>query len=191
MSSNAKKKWKQKEIDFLKNEFKKGTKIKIIAAMLGKSETAVNKFLTRCGIRPKRHSNNILIENICDLIQNTLNNNDIQDNHMYLQKIQNNINTQQFVAENKANNKKREYNSSNPRWTILLNDIVDFKEVINYLKSKNYKISNIISENIKLFYPNSEYMLNGHPVSKTKLLILANKLREEENKNFFKLEPIL
>ena len=195
MSSNAKKKWKQKEIDFLKNEFKKGTKIKIIAAMLGKSETAVNKFLTRCGIRPKRHSNNILIENIFDLMPSNLNNKYIKDTQMYLKTIQNDANAQQFITENKphnlVNNKKREYNNTNPRWTVLLNDIVDFEEVINYLKSKNYKISNIVSENIKLFYPNSEYMLNGHPVSKTKLLILANKLRNEENKALFKLEPII
>lgn len=156
MSSNlVRKKWKQDEIDLLKKEFKNGTQIKIIAYKLGKTETAVNKFLTRCGIRPRYRNNRI--------------------NYRY----QSNITSKQSSNNNSA------------KWLNLFNNIVDFKEVIQYLKSKNYKISSIISENMKLFYPNSQYLLNGQPVSKTKLLILANKLREEENKDAFKLECII
>lgn len=198
MSNNLKKKWNQNEIDFLKIEFTKGTKIKIIAAMLGKTETAVNKFLTRCGIRPTRHNKNVY--NLLHNKYNCKNDNNIAiyankfgshgDTNTNLQQLTNEIKAHNLV-NNSSNIKKRHYNSSNPRWTILLNDIVDFKEVINYLKSKNYKVSTIMHKNIKLFYPNSEYILNGYPVSKTKLLILANKLREEENKNCFKLEPII
>ena len=69
--------------------------------------------------------------------------------------------------------------------------MVDFREVIKYLKSKNYKISNIIPDNMRILYPNSQYILNGYPVSKAKLLILANKLREEENKPCFKINCFL
>ena len=156
MSSNPKNKWTQNEINLLKKEFKNGTKIKVIASMLGRTETAVNKFLTRYGIRQKH--NRITI---------THNNN--PNKHV----------------------KKRVYNATNLRWISLLNDVVDFKEIINYLKSKNHKISNIVSENIKMFYPNSQYMLDGKPASKTKLLILANKLREQEHKKIFKVESII
>ena len=159
-SNNTKKKWTQNEIDLLTKEFKNGTKIKLIASKLGKTETAVNKFLTRCGIRPKTKTlsrNNYLLNNEHD-------NNTTKD-------IQSNI--------------------TSPGWIRLLNDFVDFQEVIKYLKSKNYNISDIIPENIKMFYPNSKYMLNGKPVSKAQLLIVANKLRKEENKNIFKIAGII
>lgn len=154
-SSNIKKKWNQNEIDLLKEEFKNGTRIKIIASKLGKTETAVNKFLTRCGIRPKYRI--------------------ISSNH----KCKLNI------------NKIHTCNNTSAKWLSLFNNVVDFKDVIKYLKSKGYKISNIVTDSIKLFYPNSEYVLDGRPVSKTKLLILANKLREAENKKTFKLEYIM
>lgn len=162
MSNNlVRKKWKKDEIDLLKKEFKNGTQIKVIANKLGKTETAVNKFLTRCGIRPRYRNNRI--------------------NYRY----KDIINYQSNIV------KKQTINNNSAKWLNLLNNIVDFKEVIQYLKSKNYKISNIVSENLKLFYPNSQYMLNGQPVSKMKLLILANKLREEENEKTFKLECIM
>ncbi len=199
MSNNVRKKWKQNEIDLLKKEFNKGTKIKIIAAMLGKTETAVNKFLTRCGIRPTRSNKNITAHLINTNLHNKYMCNSHSNTPIYSKSLVPNTNLQQFtntinnnnLVNNSSNIKKRRYNSTNLRWTILLNDIVDFKEVINYLKSKNYKISNTVHKDIKLLYPNSEYILNGHPVSKTKLLILANKLRKEENKDLFRLEPII
>ena len=155
-SNNLKRKWTQNEIDFLKKEFKNGTKIKLIASKLGKTETAVNKFLTRCGIRPKMKT----------------------------------ISRNKYMSNNDI---KRHAKSSTtyPGWIGLLNDFVDFTEVIKYLRSKNYNISSIVPDNMKLFYPNSQYMLNGQPVSKAKLLILANKLRENEHKNSFKLDCIM
>ena len=154
-SNCIKKKWNQSEIELLKEEFNNGTKIKIIASKLGKTETAVNKFLTRCGIRPKYRI--------------------ISSNH----KCKLNINRIHIGTNTSA------------KWLSLFNNVVDFEYIIKYLKSKGYKISNIVTDNIKLFYPNSEYILDGRPVSKTKLLILANKLRESENKKAFKLEYIM
>ncbi len=155
-SNNLKKKWTKSEVDFLKKEFKNGTKIKLIASKLGKTETAVNKFLTRCGIRPKTKT----------------------------------ISRNKYMLSNDI--KRHVKNSTTyPGWISLLNDFVDFNEVIRYLRGKNYNISSIVPEHMKLIYPNSQYMLNGQPVSKSKLLILANKLRENENKNSFKLDCIM
>lgn len=152
MSMNVRRKWTKNEIELLKQEFKSGTQIKIIASKFGKSETAVNKILTRYGIRPrKRHS----------------------------------------IKYNSKVHKSTNYNIAKSRWLNILNDMVDFREVIKYLKSKNYKISNIIPDSMKILYPNSQYILNGYPVSKAKLLILANKLREEENKTCFKMDCLL
>ena len=141
---NVRRKWTQKEIDFLKKEFENGTQIKIIASKIGKSETAVNKFLTRYGIRPRKRYNTK-----CNIKRS----------------IQSNI--------------------DNLRWLSVINDVVDFTEVIKYLKSKGYKISNVASDS------NIQYLLNYYPVSKIKLLILANKLREEENKTCFKVDCIV
>ncbi|MDR2666574.1 MAG: hypothetical protein LBB34_00435 [Holosporales bacterium] len=57
MDSNIKSRyWTHKEIEMLKTGFKDGKRIKILACELGRSVTAVNKFLSRAGIRNKRGS---------------------------------------------------------------------------------------------------------------------------------------
>jgi hypothetical protein len=57
MNSNTKSKyWTHKEIEMLKTGFRNGKRIKILACEIGRSVTAVNKFLSRAGIRNKRGS---------------------------------------------------------------------------------------------------------------------------------------
>lgn len=46
--------WTKKEIDILKSGFSQGKLVKTLANELGRSPTAVNKFLSRSGIRTRR-----------------------------------------------------------------------------------------------------------------------------------------
>lgn len=46
--------WTQQEIDILRSGFKEGKLVKTLAIEVGRSETAVNKFLSRSGIRTRR-----------------------------------------------------------------------------------------------------------------------------------------
>ena len=147
--------WTCSEIDLLKREFNNGTRIKLIAAKLGRSETAVNKILSRTGIRP--------------------------------QKLRVTKNKNNYKAEvNRAGIPSRE-DIPIIKLNKIFNDYVDFEEVLRYLKSKRHKITKIISDTTKIFYPTAEYILNGQPVSKAKLLIFANKIRTEENAREFKV----
>jgi hypothetical protein len=57
MGINIKSKyWTHEEIEILKTGFRAGKRIKILAGELGRSTTAVNKFLSRAGIRNKRQT---------------------------------------------------------------------------------------------------------------------------------------
>ncbi|MDR1391561.1 MAG: hypothetical protein LBI95_04365 [Holosporales bacterium] len=51
-----KKNWTRKEINILKSGFVAGKLVKILALEIGRSTTAVNKFLSRSGIRTRRWS---------------------------------------------------------------------------------------------------------------------------------------
>jgi hypothetical protein len=55
LSSNSKtQQWTEEEIAILKLGFTEGKRTKIIAGEIGRSETAVNKFLNRAGMRRKQ-----------------------------------------------------------------------------------------------------------------------------------------
>ena len=54
MGKNMKSKWTPEEIATIKNGFMAGKLVKIIAGEIGRSPTAVNKFLSRSGIRQRR-----------------------------------------------------------------------------------------------------------------------------------------
>ncbi len=47
----TKKRWKTSDLKTLKQEFEKGTRLKIIARMLGRTATSISKELSRSGIR--------------------------------------------------------------------------------------------------------------------------------------------
>lgn len=139
--------WTDKEIDVLKNEFANKTKLKLIALKLGRTTTAINKFLSRSGIRPHK-ARIYTIHTVPKL-------------------------TQRVVLE--------------PSLVATFKNFVDFSKVVSYLISKNYKISQLKVSTLKIICPRAEYLLDGKPVSKLQLVILANKLRAEENQNLFRV----
>lgn len=55
----CKNKWKQNDIENLKSDYQQGVRIKVIAGKLGRTETAVQKALTRFGVRPQRKQKRI------------------------------------------------------------------------------------------------------------------------------------
>lgn len=81
---------------------------------------------------------------------------------------------------------RTEHNEIYPK--LVIDEFVNFDTILNYLKSKSYKISSKVPNSLKSFYPNSTYLLNGTPISKTQMLILANKHRQEEYEDVFKCD---
>lgn len=132
--STQRKRWEASDLRLLKSEFGNGTRLKVIARMLGRTETAINKALTRNGIR----------------VSNT------KHRKTYLYKY--------------CNSKERIY-------------IVNLNTVIDYLKSKRYRITRLVQYSKTL-----TYRVNNVAVSNTKLLIIANKHRLEEGLPIFCLK---
>ena len=149
--------WSAKDIDLLKSELQKGSKLKQIAYLLKRSESAVGKFAARHGLskfhRKQKHSSEIS-----------------EYSTKVKRKLQYNIS-------------KITYNTT----SCFYGEFVNFETVIKYLQSKSYIISCEVPKIFKTFYPNSSYLLNGQPVSKIKLLLLANNLRLEDKKDVFKI----
>jgi hypothetical protein len=63
LETNARRsQWTDEEITLLKYKFAAGKRIKTIAEEIGRSETAVNKFLSRTGIRARKKSRDMFAE---------------------------------------------------------------------------------------------------------------------------------
>ena len=123
--------WTQEEIDVLRTGFNAGKLIKIIAVEVGRSTTAVNKFLSRSGIRTRRWS----IERV----------------HAPSVKF----------AEHKV------------AACTAIGKTSSLEKVIIYLQQNGYTVSESPNPTI------GGYFLDNKPISSIKLLIIANKLREE------------
>ena len=87
--------------------------------------------------------------------------------------------------------KRRPFKILPPMPIINKCDFVGFETILKYLLEKRHKISSKIPENIKLFYPDAKYLLDGQPVTRVKLLLLANKHRQDDGRDEFKVcEPL-
>lgn len=126
----SKKRWSVSDLSTLKREFRNGTQLKVIARMLGRTETAVNKILSRKGIR-------------------------------------------------------YDFSSVTPALQVS-----NFIKIIHYLENKHYKITRIDQAFQKCegrYTEACNYKINNVLTSRTRLIILANKLRIEEGLPIFKL----
>ncbi|MDR0744536.1 MAG: hypothetical protein LBE97_01100 [Holosporales bacterium] len=141
--------WTSVEFEKLWAGFLSGKKIKVMAKEIGRSVAAVNKFLSRSGIRKlaperKRKAESVFYK--------------AQKKHVLIQ------------AATKTIEKK----------------YTAFTDIIKYIVSKGHTVRKNRDFG-SMFYKNEEYFLDEKPMSKTKILILANKLRVEENKPIFKV----
>ncbi|MBR1479296.1 MAG: hypothetical protein IJ599_00130 [Alphaproteobacteria bacterium] len=124
--------WTQEEIDVLRTGFNAGKLIKIIAGEVGRSTTAVNKFLSRSGIRTRRWS----IERV-------------------------HAPSVKFIEHKVAA-------------CTAIGKASSLEKVIIYLQQNGYTVSESPNPTI------GGYFLDNKPISSIKLLIIANKLREEQ-----------
>ncbi len=132
--------WTDEEIDTIKSGFLAGKLVKIIADEVGRSPTAVNKFLSRSGIRQRR-----------------------------------------WTIDKQAKARKvEEFEVSRETLNKVYSDriISNFHDVLEYLKENGISIS---KNNKKAFAPMDDYAINDKPVSRVKLLLIANRLRRENH----------
>jgi hypothetical protein len=144
--------WTSDEIEKIRVDFANGKRIKVIASELGRSLTAVNKLLSRAGIRGKGQP-----RKGCAVP----------------------------VKRNRPPSRVLEiFDEYKPK------DFSKFVEVILYLKKRGYDIDRTYSLSM-VHCEKGGHLLNGRPVSRTKLLLLANRLRSEEGQPVFKIADIM
>ena len=141
--------WTPEEIATIKSAFNAGKIVKIIAEEVGRTPSAVNKFLSRSGIRQRRWT---------------------IDKQKKSKKIK--------VYEVSRTTLERVYKDEYP---------TDFSEVLKYLKSQGINVS--INDK-KAFAPMNDFAINSIPVSRVKLLLMANRLRVENNLPIFKVPEL-
>ena len=160
-----KQRWTPEEIALIKSGFLEGKLVKVIALEVGRSPTAVNKFLSRSGIRTRRWS----IQKSAHLEQLSPKNNRSLKGRENLIKQQNSIK----VGETDD---------------VYSGEVTtDFQEVLEYLRSNGYSIS---KNSKKMFAPTDDYVVNDKPISDVRLLILANRLRCEKHQPVFSVSEI-
>lgn len=137
--------WTQEEIEKMKLNFLKGKSIKTMARELGRTPSALNKALSRFGVRHQARK----IAPVVDCKKN---------NGLIFPSI------------------KRQECVQRPHilWVSLM-------KVIDYLSKSGYAIRLCEKGNV---------VLNSKKTSHTYLIMLANKLRQEENKPVFMVEEI-
>jgi hypothetical protein len=140
--------WTPDEVEKARIYFLDGKRLKTIANELGRSVTAVNKLLSRAGIRPKNSPRRKTKQKLKEIVP-------------IVRKI----------------------------WDPIERNHDDFRDVIFYIRKKGYNlgVNNLFQ---KIFFENAEYVLNGKPISKIKLLLFANKLRIEEKQPIFNIPEI-
>ncbi len=143
--------WTSEEIDTMKMGFLSGKSIKLMARELGRTPSALNKALTRFGIRFHRPNK----KNKCEVKKLPMASTCKKNNPLAPQR--------QACIRN-----------SYGLWVTL-------KRVIDYLCQLGYAVH--VAET-------GTALLNNQPVSHSKLLMLANKFRQENRKPIFLVEEV-
>ncbi len=155
--------WSMEDLAKLEKDYVSGKKLKTIAFELGRSISAINKFITRAGIR----------KNTVSRIKTRSPINNETKKH----------NTQEKTLDVITNEFKRQV-KNRMSWKKH-NKQFSFKDVIKYLRDNGFAISsykNSLSrekDNIEIFF------LNNKAISKSRLLVTANKHRIENNLPIF------
>jgi hypothetical protein len=142
--------WTPDEIEKIRSDFGSGKKIKVIASELGRSMTAVNKFLSRAGIRQKKRK--------------------------------------KYVPS------RRRMTQDSSCWIPIppsLPEYSEFNDVVLYLREKGHDVRRLLSSSRATLFEGATCMIDGRPISKVKLLLLANRLRIEAGEPVFKVVDIM
>ena len=153
--------WTPSDIEQMKIAFLQGKAIKVIARQLGRTPTALNKALTRFGIRQNRKPK------INPAYPNW--------RRYWNEQISSDHSVDDAPSETFLSN--RFYLKSNdPRWVPL-------EKVIGYLEKQGYRVSCHQTSS-------GDYQIDGRIVKAHQLLLLANKLRMEERKPIFMVSEV-
>jgi len=186
--------WGAEDIEFMRQGFLKGEKIKVMARHLNRTPTALNKALTRFGIRERR-------PNICrgDLSGNQekssrakkpANQNKSPDEYKDIElktatQLQNLLRERQMLIQR-----------TQLRWTPMETVIGYLKKIGHNVELKGMEVKNgpqdqpsqdagfCNTEKVKI-NRQTQFLLNGKTIDSMQLLMLANKYRLAEEKNVF------
>lgn len=161
--------WTQEEINTLRSAFLQGQRIKQIASILGKTPTALNKALSRFGIRntapPKRY-----------------------------QWLSNSIPSQIIkTKEIKVQQQPTPIKSKKKSLRLRLRDCsiwVPLSNIVRYLKDKGILSEIIPTPNSPLSKEGRIYFLHSRLATPSQLILRANELRLEEKKPIFLVEGV-
>lgn len=169
--------WTSLEIEEMKTAFLQGQQIKVIARKLGRTPTALNKALSRFGIRPSRKS------------KITNNEMPIDWKHYLLPKgykceqpiilpslepVKPNLAVKQL--DNDLIKNRERLKKTDSTW-------VPFSKIISYLEKQGHRITTVDADL-------GIYELDKRQVESGYLLLLANRLRVEEARPIFLVNEI-
>ena len=163
--------WTDFEIEQMKTAFLQGKTIKAIARQLGRTPTALNKALSRFGVRQSRKPVKITALPCIDWRRYLMPENPPAsiDNDLILippaSKVKNS-----FLMNRDC------LRATDPRWVPL-------SKVIHYLERQGHRVK---INNAAL----DDYQIDTKPVKASYLLLLANRLRIEESKPIFMVSEV-
>jgi hypothetical protein len=169
--------WTSEEIEEMKIAFIQGEKVKGIARKLGRTPTALNKALSRFGVRTPRKNKVIQREAPVDWRRYLLPKGMKCEQPILLpeENSYQSIVSKKRVEKDFLKNRKR-LKATDSIW-------VSFSRIINYLERQGHRITPIDSEL-------GQFELDRKPVEKGYMLLLANRLRVEEAKPIFLVNEI-
>jgi|GEM_PF-3831286 len=163
--------WTKEEIEKIQDNFSKGARLKEIAKTLGRSESSVNKALSRFGARRTRENTSYINWNPhADYCKGKL---------------------PPIIKYKTIRSKKQETPLSQKKIsrTQRLQDTpwVPMGDIIHYIKSKGAMIETFHPDEggRPNAYSEARYFLNKTPCTALKVVLFANKLRTEEGKPTF------
>ncbi len=160
--------WTEAEIQQIREGYLNGIALKIMAREMGRSPTALNKALTRFGIRPKKRKNKLRLLN---LLENSISK------------------VPSKPAPKKIREKSRHLDLyDQDHW-------VPFTDILIYLVDHGHSIFKLKDPHpkIKAQYEGSHnlYAVDGKIMSSQQMLVKANRLRVQENKSPFIIEDLI
>ncbi len=173
--------WTAEEIEKLKISFLKGQKMKITARELGRSHTALNKALSRFGIRPLRKIEGIKPKSYLTCGSHNLGNQPFAHSYPALSsggaRSLLKGSALSFDSTTDTSFKLRSGLQKNEQRWVSLN------KIITYLERQGHCIT---TKNAR----QGCYEVDKKPATATYLLLLANRLRVEENKPIFMVSEV-
>jgi hypothetical protein len=153
--------WSSDDLAKLEKDYASGKRLKVIAAELGRSVSAINKLITRAGIR-----------------KNTA----PRTNHreQIFQK-QNRLQTTTKAAQDQHNNAFAEEKK------IYSEYGASFEKVLEYLAKNGVIVTKNVRPFVKKYFHDAVFFVNNRPVSKAELLLIANKIRIEQRLPIFRV----